>query len=433
MQFKNLLAQSILWRGLYFLSLLLVNVFLSRFLHADLAGVLYFVSSIFSLVQLIIGLSLESGIVYFGSSNKIGDNKLFWLSLSWIAIASIIVFAGLCIYAFYFLQNDVFSKERFVLYGVCFIAGQLMLIYVSNLFYAKRNFLVPNLVMFIVNILFVIIITSTYKFIQVVEIFDLYFFSIIVQGFLMMIVFIIKNKSFHKIQLPSQSLSKKLLQYSLTALIANVIFFLVYRIDYWFVNNSPVCTAKDLGNYIQASKLGQILWLMPQIIASAVFPQVASGFDKEVVNKGIAVLSRLFCILFIIVLFLVLLLGKYFFIMVFGNSFNEMHVPFILLLPGIYFLSVLSLLSAYFSGKGNVIINVKGAFAALIVVVVLDYFFVPRYGIYAAAIVSTLGYGVNLLYSLMYFNKDHQIHFTDFFRWKISDYYWLKNMPQKNK
>lgn len=84
---------------------------------------------------------------------------------------------------FYFLQNDVFSKERFVLYGVCFIAGQLMLIYVSNLFYAKRNFLVPNLVMFIVNILFVIIITSTYKFIQVVEIFDLYFFSIIVQGF----------------------------------------------------------------------------------------------------------------------------------------------------------------------------------------------------------------------------------------------------------
>lgn len=105
MQFKNLLAQSILWRGLYFLSLLLVNVFLSRFLHADLAGVLYFVSSIFSLVQLIIGLSLESGIVYFGSSNKIGDNKLFWLSLSWIAIASIIVFAGLCIYAFLFFTK----------------------------------------------------------------------------------------------------------------------------------------------------------------------------------------------------------------------------------------------------------------------------------------------------------------------------------------
>ena len=63
----------------------------------------------------------------------------------------------------------------------------------------------------------------------------------------------------------------------LTALAANVVFFLVYKVDYMFVNYSPVCTAADLGNYIQVSKLGQMMLIIPQIIASVVFPRTASG------------------------------------------------------------------------------------------------------------------------------------------------------------
>src|SRR5439155_1246491 len=50
MNFKRLLAESIIWRGLYFFSVLLVNVFLSRYLRAAGSGNLYFITIIFSFI-----------------------------------------------------------------------------------------------------------------------------------------------------------------------------------------------------------------------------------------------------------------------------------------------------------------------------------------------------------------------------------------------
>ena len=93
---------------------------------------------------------------------------------------------------------------------------------------------------------------------------------------------------------PERHLFKQIIRYSLTALGANAVFFLVYRIDYLFVNYSPVCSAADLGNYIQVSKLGQMMLVVPQIIASVVFPRTASGIEPESLNKAIITIARIF-------------------------------------------------------------------------------------------------------------------------------------------
>jgi O-antigen/teichoic acid export membrane protein len=98
------------------------------------------------------------------------------------------------------------------------------------------------------------------------------------------------------------------------------------------------------------------------------------------------------------------------------------------LLPGIFGIAVLVLLSAYFSGKGKVGINVKGAVLALIVVITGDIIFIPKYGIYAAAIVSTIGYLVNLIYALWHFFNDYQLNYLLLFQFKTMDFFWLKKM-----
>ena len=413
-----------------------MNVFLSRYLEASISGWLYYLSSILAFIQLIVGFSLEAGLTYFGSSQKVGYNRLFWFSVIWILVITIIVCLTLFFYPGNFIKNDIVSHNKIFLYAVCYILGQLMMIYGANLFYAQGNFLAPNCIMFVLNISFVIIIPKSFLqiiYLPVKAILDIYFLLFVAQGLVMMFAFAIKNKSYKEVHFPSVVDFKKLFRYSALALAANIIFFLVYRIDYWFVNNSPVSSPKDLGNYIQVSKLGQILWVIPQIIASAVFPQVASGFDRKVVNNSVMILARLFAQVFIIILIVAILFGNNIFIAVFGPTFNDMKTPFILLTPGIYFLSVLALLSAYFSGKGNVMINVKGAFAALIFVFIADYFFVSIYGIYAAAVISTIGYGLNLAYALRQFYKDYHISMIDFFKWRRSDYAWLKNMLQTNK
>ncbi|HNJ58252.1 MAG TPA: polysaccharide biosynthesis C-terminal domain-containing protein, partial [Chitinophagaceae bacterium] len=253
--------------------------------------------------------------------------------------------------------------------------------------------------------------------------------SILTQGILLAIAFIYLNKSFQLISLPDKSSLKLLLNYSLVALTSNVIFFFVYRIDYWFVKyNVESCTPDDLGNYIQASKLGQMMLIVPQIFASVIFPHTASGASKNNITESIHIFFRIFLQVLIVALIVVSIIGNWLFPAVFGITFNKMTMPVLLLLPGIFSLSVLCLLSAYFGGVGKVKINVIGGVYALIIVIIGNLIFIPLYGIIGAAIVSSIGYSVNLVYSFYHFFKDNPTSIKTLFIFKRSDWVWVKKM-----
>jgi O-antigen/teichoic acid export membrane protein len=258
---------------------------------------------------------------------------------------------------------------------------------------------------------------------------NLYFLVYILQGFFLAVAFGIKNKSWRQISFPSLQQSGQVLKYSLIAHSGNIIFFLGYRIDYWFVHiNRAVCTDADLGNYIQVSKMGQLFLIVPQIIASVIFPRSASGGNRVELSTALMTISRLLSQFFLLTFVITLLFGGVLFSAVFGPTFNQMQWPFLIIVPGIFCLSVLVLLAAYFSGKGVLRVNVVGNAIALAVIVAGDYFLVPVYGIIGAALVSTVGYFVNTLYSLMRFYKEYSITWADFFKWRRQDYTWLFNL-----
>ena len=62
-----------------------------------------------------------------------------------------------------------------------------------------------------------------------------------------------------------------------------------------------------------------------------------------------------------------------------------------------------------------------------------DLTFVPRYGIIAAAAVSTVSYAANVVYSMWNFYKDYSIHWIEFFKWEKADYNWLFSILKFNK
>ena len=149
---------------------------------------------------------------------------------------------------------------------------------------------------------------------------------------------------------------------------------------------------------------------------------------KTRLNNAIMVMARIFSQIFLLVFIGVAVVGRHFFTIVFGESFNKMQLPMLLLIPGIFSLSVAALLSAHFAGKGKVKINLYAAIIGLVVMVTGDFIFVPRYGIIAAAIISTVSYITNTAFVMWYFYRDHSIHFSDFFRWRKSDYNWFFSM-----
>jgi len=401
MSFNRLLARVLLWRGLYFLSAFLLNILLVRYYGAAGSSTVYYLISLYTLVLLIAGFSLESGMSFFLARGEAGEGELSSLAILWTVIFSLVSLPLLKIY-FLFFDADI-ARGLFEATALTFIPGQLLITYFTALFYAKEASVLPNMLLVAVNLLLILLIPSAgivHTGLGAGGYLKIYFWGILVQGLLLATVF--AGKYGRRLRLPDRTLFKKIFRYSLIALTANVLFFLVYRVDYWFVKR--FCTADQLGNYIQVSKLGQIVLLLPGILASVIFPRTALGKHEDMaraLTRMIRIAVLLFCLVFIIVFFT----GRTVFPLVFGRSLDQMYLPMLILLPGVLFLSVLSLLSAYFGGIHRPDVNAKGALAGLIVIIIGDMLVIPRYNIAGAAAVSSAGYLVCMLYSWREFKK----------------------------
>jgi O-antigen/teichoic acid export membrane protein len=426
MQAGRTLFQSILWRGLYYAAVFIINILIARHFQAATSGSIYYISSIYSFILLFTSFSIESGITYFAASEKIGLNKLFGFAVFWSLIVGVIIFLLL---SFFIKVNYAGIDEQLLfISSITFICGNLLTAYCTGIFYAKNNFLLPNLVSIIITATLIIILPyhgrSIVEGINDNNYFYLYFGSFLLQGICLAVLILLKYVRIKRQWFLSAEEFWSLFRYCMTAYLANIIFFLLYRIDYWFVEK--YCTPVQLGNYIQVSKLGQMFFILPTILASVVFPLTAGG-QREKVNGLLTMLSRTILWLYAVVCGLLLLTGKWLFPFIFGNDFTGMYQPFALLIPGILSLSGLFTLTAYYAGKNKMKVNITGSLLALVVIIAGDSIFIPAYGINAAALISSFGYIIYQLYVLIVFNKEYKTRIIEFFIFKMNDW---KNMKK---
>jgi O-antigen/teichoic acid export membrane protein len=420
--FHHQMKQSIIWRGLHFVSLLLLNIFLSRFLKADGMGAIFFLVNLFSLWVLIGSFNMDGSFTYFSASKKVHHNQLAVLGGIWAIIISIICFFLFTIYFNHFNKDLATNGINLSQCGFYYLLGIILGNYFTALFYSLGNFRLPNIILVLSNLLLVVLIyfgkqtnATTQNIVN-----DYFLFSLL-QGIALVVTFFIKYKGYINIRLPNFLHLKQIFKYSAIVLSGNFIFFFVYRIDYWFVKNW--CHLQgDLGNYIQASKLAQMLLILPQILASSIFPAIASGEQSDLVVRNIAKLFKLFIVLYVVVITSCLLFGKWLFPTVFGSSFTTMYYPMLILLPGIFCLSISALLSAYFSGKKQNKYNVYAALFALFIMISLSFMLKKNYTIETAALISSIAYFVEATYCFIIFSKQEKISLKDFFTFKATDF-----------
>jgi O-antigen/teichoic acid export membrane protein len=173
--------------------------------------------------------------------------------------------------------------------------------------------------------------------------------------------------------------------------------------------------------------LGQALILVPSILATTLFPLVAGG-KKEEVHKALKILTRLLLTGIGSICLFLAVLGKWLFPLIFGQSFVQMNALFLLLIPGIMALTAHYPLTAYYSGKKMIPVNIRGSLLALVIIVIADVIFIPRAGVKAASLISSIGYIVYYLYVLFIFKKEYHTSVADFFLIKKTDFIWAKNI-----
>jgi O-antigen/teichoic acid export membrane protein len=415
---SNLVLQHMFWRGLYFFSILLINIGIARFFAAEKSGQIFFIVNNLALVLLIVSISLESGATYYIAIGKLEASLMANFCLIWATGASLIALTGwgavLYLDRSVYLENPIFLASSFF-----FILGVLFTTYFTSLFYAKKEFGLPNKILCLVNIVLIIFLVAGKNNPGIRTYFiEIYFFSFFLQGIVLRIFFFREYSYSGKRMFPPRHILKKVIQYSLFALVANLVYFLVNRIDYWFVKYYS--SANDLGNYIQASRLAQMLFILPSILGSTLFPIFSSPNKSENQSRLTAVIRVLLWINGGICI-LILAAGWYLIPLVFGNSFNNMYFLFVFLIPGVLAVSMNYPMNAWFSSAKRIEINIRGALLALVVISIGDLLALPQFGILAAPIVSSAGFVSYYFYTIYIYKKENTVPWKDFLLIRKSD------------
>lgn len=399
---RRALLNSFIWRGIYFFTTLLLNVCIARVYEATQSGWIYFISNNFYLVLLVGGLSLDSSITYFSASNKISSDRLALFSLSWSFIVTAL---SIICTAFLVSQRYITSDYVFLFVaGAAYTFGISLTNFFTSLFYANHVYAVPNILMSIINIVIValmFVFTQGFWGLNKQQFLYVYFLQFILQGLGLALLYLRLNKV-RLNKYPDRQEFKQLFNFTFIALSANIAYYLINRVDYLFVENW--CSAKSLGNYVQVSKMGQLFLIIPSIISSAVYPQSAKGKTTGLITFILRLVS-LFVIFYIAVVIVAYLFSNSIFLWLFGNTFDEMYIPFLILLPGILFLSLHIIIAAYFGGNNKPFYNVISTGAGLVLVLAGDLLLIRPMGIVGAALVSTIGYTTAFIVSLYLFLK----------------------------
>jgi O-antigen/teichoic acid export membrane protein len=241
--------------------------------------------------------------------------------------------------------------------------------------------------------------------------------AVAVQVICMAVLFRFKYQQYFKKIKLSAALVKGLFAYSGLTFISSILLFLVSRADFYFVEK--YCDAHALGNYVQAAKIGQMALILPGLLGGVVFPFSIGAADAFA--EKIAFLCRMLTLFFVVLFIMVLTTGYYILPWLLGKEFDAVFTIILLILPGIYFMSIGLIILSYLEGKNKQVIILFANLVVLVLIIAADLYFVPKYKYTGAAVIFSLSNLAGVAILLHYFLKHTSVKIKSLFAVSFSD------------
>lgn len=212
--------------------------------------------------------------------------------------------------------------------------------------------------------------------------------------------------------------------YARRTFVADLAQMLAYRSDIWFV--LYFLTPHDLGQYVLAVNLGQMLWILPNVIGSVLMPNIS----RDLYSAGDAArLGRLVVAFLTIVGIVVAILGLWLVPLLYGGEFSNASFILVLLMPGMIAISAAKIYANFLAGRGQVGINQRASLITLALSIVGDLILIPLLGLPGAPIATSLSYVVTLAVVLVGISGHTGLPIRDFLIPRREDLMTLKGVP----
>jgi O-antigen/teichoic acid export membrane protein len=197
---------------------------------------------------------------------------------------------------------------------------------------------------------------------------------------------------------PDMALLKQLLAYGLKFYVSILASVLIFRADLLIVNHFR--GANEAGVYAVASQFTFLLIMLPGVIASLLFPRVAAQQHRAADYAAQVTRHTSFVM---IVICIVAAAFSFALPLVYGLRFADATMQLLIMLPGVYFISIESVLVQHFTGTGLPRAIPWFWVITVIVNLALNLALVPAWGAWAAAVNSTVSYALIFFLVTAYF------------------------------
>lgn len=205
---------------------------------------------------------------------------------------------------------------------------------------------------------------------------------------------------------------------------AALLIFVMLRSDIFLVNYflGPV----QAGLYNIAALFSEIIQKLPNVAGPLLISKsVNSSIEKS--TAFTAQLVRIIILINLIVIIILYLIGYNLIVFLFKIEFAQSYDVLVFYLPGILAIGPGSIIYSFFMSQSfpPKIFLINGSMS--LVNFILNIFLIPKYGIIAAASISSLSYfGWSLLY-MVYFHKYTKVRYLDLIFVKKTDFAYLIN------
>ena len=184
--------------------------------------------------------------------------------------------------------------------------------------------------------------------------------------------------------------AKAFLRYGMKSHVQLIVGHFVYQIDIYII--AYLLGAKQVAFYNIAVGIASLLWFLPDTIGLVLFPTLTSVHDDADIHSFTARICRNSLIIVGVAALFLCFVGKYLIQVLYGVEYLQSLYAMLLILPGIVGMSLYKILARNFSSRNRQQISILAGVISLLMNIVLNFLWIPKYGIEGAAFASTVSY-----------------------------------------
>jgi len=392
-------------------TILILMILTARDFGAEGKGIITMALFLPDFLYFTLHLGLGNASIFFLSNHQENEktvfNNTFWegLLLSFIAMTITLLLK--------FLKPDImgigFPNELFYL-ALLIVPFSFLETFLENVFAGKQQFKIFNGIIIIDRLILtiVMIVMFTAFKITLTSIIILVLINLMIQV-LSYFIILVREYGWPNIFAINMAYFRKAIDFGMRSYLACFLCYLILRSDLYML--STMKGMKEVGFYSVATNFIDAMLLLSASASAVIFPLISKENDKSVYY--IKKFSGWMSVISILAIVLTLMFGSIFIQMFFGKQFVLSVKPLFILLIAMYFWSLLSIITQFFAANNYPWKAVYIWIPGIVLNIVINWIWIPKYGMLAAAWSSVLAYGLTFMLHFILLNKYQKVHLKE--------------------